>query len=359
MACDPIDPPLTDEQKAELKQLTGGIIRIQSNRFIKELMREKGITLGRNKSEFEANLLDAIDNSCISLDDVKAWLDDVEGWGNQYVYLYGVSDKLRSYLTPTKIRNAAKRNGWENKLNAHTELEFEDEPQLNSISFKDGVLRITWQEGTESWTPDDTRTYQKEEGLDLYEYRAHRQVQDRVITRFVVRLDLGLAAILVPHPIRGRERSVAKEEVERVVDALMSLAALDDEQLDLSVVARNMDQASFENADDDDPGTFIRPQKSRLSAGGSYVEFGAMSANKAYGAEGPVVAVRDSIKTAKEQEEFDADSGVFLFGPGRGIEKRVRAELHGAGDRIRFRAQMRADEVWTILAEIAKFRDGP
>ena len=354
MDCEPLDPPPTDEEKSQLKRLTGGIIRVQGNRFIKELLRARGITIGRNKAEFEANLLAAIDRGCLGLDDVRSWLGSVEGWGNQHVYLYGISDALRSKLTVTRVKNAVKRAGWEDKWDAETVMDFPDLPQLTSISFDGNVLRVVWQEGTQNWTPDGDKNYQKEEGLDLYEYRAFRQIEDRVITRFVVHLDRGLAALLLPQPIRGQEHTTAIDEAKQVIKALMSLKALEDEQLDLSIVARNMDQESFKTAGD--PEAFIRPQKSRLRAGASYVEFGARSEKKAYAAEEAIRNVRDSIETPAEQKKFKSDVGVFLLGPGKGLERRIRAELHRSGHRIRFKAQMDAAEVWLILSEIAEHK---
>jgi hypothetical protein len=45
-------PPLpTPAQVANLKRLAAGIIRVQGNRFIKELLRDKGIRIGVNKDD--------------------------------------------------------------------------------------------------------------------------------------------------------------------------------------------------------------------------------------------------------------------------------------------------------------------
>ena len=65
---DPQVPP-TPSQIADLKRLAAGIIRVQGNRFIKELLRDKGIRIGVNKDDFERNLSEAIETGKLGLED--------------------------------------------------------------------------------------------------------------------------------------------------------------------------------------------------------------------------------------------------------------------------------------------------
>jgi hypothetical protein len=46
--------------------------------------------MGVRKEQFKANLLRAINTDHIGLADVTGWLEEVEGWGEQSVYLYNV-----------------------------------------------------------------------------------------------------------------------------------------------------------------------------------------------------------------------------------------------------------------------------
>ncbi|MGH8643154.1 MAG: hypothetical protein ACREX4_01315 [Gammaproteobacteria bacterium] len=86
------NPPAlpTLDQVANLKRLAAGIIRVQGNRFIKELLRDKGIRIGVNKDDFERTLTEAIETGKLGLEDIDNWLKLVEGWGNQHVYLYNI-----------------------------------------------------------------------------------------------------------------------------------------------------------------------------------------------------------------------------------------------------------------------------
>lgn len=344
----------TPAQVADLKRLAAGIIRAQGNRFIKELLREKGIRIGVNKGDFERNLTKAIETGKLRLNDVDEWLKCLEGWGNQHVYLYSISPKLRRDLTEANIRRRVQAAGLEKVWHGATLLAFPDEPNLTSISFTNSVLRLVWQEASPGWTPVPEKNYIKEEGLDTFEYRAWRKVERRAITRFEAHVDKGLAGLFIVDPIQGNEHQKAIDEAKRVISALMDLPELEAGQIDISVVSRNLDQNNIPN--NDTPNPDVRAQKSRLVSGGSYVEFAAKSPGKAYWEEPAIQNLRKSVK-ANQLPAYQGTDGVFIFqaSPG-GLTRPLRVLLYGNGDRVRLWAQMNADEVWTILTKLSTYR---
>lgn len=351
------DVPPSPEEVGTLKRLAAGIIRAQGNRFIKELMRDHDITLGANKDDFELNLMAAIEAGDLRLADVDVWLDSVEGWGNQHVYLYALTSTMMRNLTEPKLRDAVDVAGLGELWNAPTVLEFPDEPDLTSISFIDGSLRLVWQEASPGWTPVPDRDFTEEEGLDTYEYRAYRSIERRAVTRFEARKDLGLAALFIADPIQGDEHKLAVTEAKDKIGRLMDLSSLNANQLDISVVSRNMDQRNVpSNAN---PNPAIKTQKARLSSGGSYVEFAANSKDKGYAEENAVRDVRNSIRP-QQLAAFQGATGVFVFQPGAGnpaLGRELRVQLYGSDDRIRLWAQMDVAEVWSILEEISTYQD--
>src|SRR6267378_7505938 len=190
----------TPAEIEDLKRLAAGIIRAQGNRFVKDLLRSKDIHIGANKDEFQANLTAAIESGELTLTDVRAWLASVEGWGDQHVYLYNISSTLRRELTEPKIRQRVSGAKLDTVWNGETALAFPEEPQLTSISFNDSVLRLVWQEASPDWAPAPEKNFQKEEGLDLYEYRAFRKVEWRAITRFEARVKEEIAGLFIADP---------------------------------------------------------------------------------------------------------------------------------------------------------------
>lgn len=338
----------------DLKRLAAGIIREQGNRFIKELLRAKDIRIGTNKAEFERNVVDAIETRRLTLNDVADWLTDVEGWGNQHVYLYKLSTTLQRQLTKPRIRERVRAAGLDKVWEGQTVSAFPDVPELTSVSFTDSILRLIWQESSPGWTPAPEKNYIEEEGLDIFEYRAWRKVERRTITRFEVHLDKGLAGLFVASPIEGEEHRAALNEAKRVIAMLMNLAELERKQLDISVVARNLDQQNLPtNAA---PHPSVKTQKSRLTSGGAYVEFAANSIDKAFWEEPAIKSVRNSVRAA-QLADFQG-TGVFLFQPGAdtNLDRPLRVQLYGKDNRIRLWAQMDAREVWAILLNLSTYQ---
>jgi hypothetical protein len=346
----------TPHQIAELKRLAAGIIRVQGNRFIKELLRNKEIRLGTNKDDFERNLNEAIESGQLVLADVEEWLTTIEGWGDQHVYLYKISPTLQSELTKTNIRERVKQAGFDHVWNQSTALTFPQEPVLTSISFNNSVFRVIWQETSPAWTPTPEKNYEKDEGLDTFEYRAYRRVEQRIITRFEAHLDKGLAGLFIPKPIQGSEHQTAINEAMRVLEQLLDLQTLQEGQLDVSIISKNLDQANATGNQQLKPA--ITTQKSRLSSGGSYVEFAAEDNDKGYGDEPAIQNVRLSVRS-QQLKSFQGTESVFIFQPEStpgSLTRPLRVQLYGRGKkRIRLWAQMNSGEVWTILTKLSKY----
>lgn len=353
---DPPGPP-TKGEIAALKRLAEGIIRDQGNRFIKELLRDKKIRIGDTKEDFLVNLNDAIESGKLRLSDVAQWLESVEGWGNQHVYLYNISTTLRKDLTKPRIAQRVQGNATLKKVwDAATVLAFPDEPKLTSVSFNDSVLRLIWQEASPGWTAVTDKDYRKEEGLDLFEYRAFRMLERRIITRFEAHLDKGLAALFIPVPIEGDEHKVAINEAQRVIQLLMDLPALKRGLFDIGIVTRNFDQQNLPN--NVTPIPAVKTRRSRLTSGDAYVEFAANNPDNAFWEEPAILAVRSSVHAA-QLGAFHGTEGVFIFQPESGpnaLTRPLRVQLYAKDNRIRLWKQMDAAEVWTILGKINAYQ---
>jgi hypothetical protein len=103
----------------------------------------------------------------------------------------------------------------------------------------------------------------------------------------------------------------------------------------------------------------VKAQKSRLTSGGSYVEFAANSRDKAYWEEPAIQNVRKSVKTPEQLLAFQGTDGVFIFQEGAGpdaLSRPLRVQLYAKGNRIRLWAQMNVDEVWTILGKVTTYQ---
>ena len=53
-----------------------------------ELLCDNGLPIGATKKDFQANINKAIDEDHLTRAMIEEWLKEVEGWGNQHLYLY-------------------------------------------------------------------------------------------------------------------------------------------------------------------------------------------------------------------------------------------------------------------------------
>src|SRR5205807_163111 len=141
-------------EREELTTLVQGIVRLQGNAFIRSLLRKLNIKLGVTKAEFEKSLLEAIESGQLQRHHVGQWLEEVEGWGNQHVYLYKVPPALAQqtlWSDPKKVERKAIQGGIGKAWDAQTALEFPAKRALTRISFSGDALSLTWHQGVSSW----------------------------------------------------------------------------------------------------------------------------------------------------------------------------------------------------------------
>jgi hypothetical protein len=332
----------------QLKMLVSQIILAQGNVFIKELLRKTpGVRIGITKADFERNLMKAIDDGTISQEHIEEWLAEVEGWGNQHIYLYKVPVALAKdslWSDASKIQKKVATAGFGDLWNTPSSFEFPEVQKLTGIQFDGSNLRLTWHQG-QSWLDrDKTKDYTQEIEGDEYEFHAYRRRAERAVMRFELALPLRLAAIFVQTPWGDVEHELALKEVEKIASSIFDFAAL--QEYKVSVAIKHLDQLGL----DDRKGEYgIQPSMARLDAPGAYVEFGS-SGQKSYQDFTPVRDVRRALKPAF----FTGNKSDFTFSsaPKNALSNKIRVSFYGRDDRIRLWMQMKAQEVWEILRMI-------
>jgi hypothetical protein len=190
----PATKQVTDvERKKDLKQIVQSVIVGQGNEFIKELLRGNGIKIGVTKADFVKNLNTAIDEDKLTLSIIEEWLNEVEGWGSQHIYLYG---PLKLSLENAREKVLASK--YARLFNRPSSYEFPAELALTSITIGDDLLSLTWHIGNSEWVRASGKDYQEEEDGDLYEYRAYRHFSDRSVVRFEWHITNPYCAIFLP-----------------------------------------------------------------------------------------------------------------------------------------------------------------
>lgn len=292
----------------------------------------------------------AIDDGTIRREHIEEWLAEVEGWGNQHIYMYKVPATIAKdsqWSDAGKIQNKVAKAGFGELWNAPTSLEFPEVQKLTAIQFDGSNLRLSWHQGQSWLVRDKTKDYTEEIDGDEYEFHAHRRRAERAVMRFELALPLRLAAIFIQTPWAEAEHETALKEVEKIASSILDFTAL--EEYKVSPAIKHLDQLGL---DDRKGECGIQPSMARLDAPGAYVEFGS-SGQKSYQDFTPVRDVRRALKPAF----FTGNKSDFTFSsaPKNALSRKVRVTFYGKEDRIRLWMQLKAQEVWEILRMIKAY----
>jgi hypothetical protein len=313
----------------------------QGNIFIRELLRTKRLPIGTKKEDFENNLLEAIEAGKLQLDEIQNWLDEVEGWGNQHIYLYHcpettASDPLWQSVDAIKKRIPAQdRALWD-----ATSLVFPESWTLTSISYDNESLNYVWHRRLTTLLRKPKMDRRERIDGDWYQFRAHLERPDRAVMRFVLHLRLRIAAVFMQIPVEGDAHDEALDWIRQATKTMLDWNVL--LPISTSDIIKNLDQAALENQK-----SKVRSQKTRLMDADNYIEFANTSEGGEYRQSEAVRAVRRAVKP----RSFAGSSGVFWYKTTTStqLERSVKIEISGENHRLKLWAQMKANEVWEIL----------
>jgi len=333
---------LAEENRTAVRRLVQSVVIAQGNIFIRDLLRRMKIPMGVRKEQFEANLLQAVDAGQIGIDDVTKWLEEVEGWGEQSVYLYNVSKTIeddplwKSVESVKRTLSPGHRELWNAKS-----LEFPDTWKLTGISYDDRSLRYIWHRRLETLVRRPDKDRREEIDGETYEFKAYLVRDDRSVLRFVLQLEKRLAAVFMQIPAVGNAHADALNMVRDATKQLVNWGVL--KTFGASNVIKNLDQAALHDA----VGAKVKSKKTRLSHASNYVEFANTSEKGSYSQSAPVRSVRLAVKPGN----FAGSTGIFLYTARThtSAERLVTFEIFGEESRILLRAQLKAEEVWDIL----------
>lgn len=313
--------------KAQLKELANKVVVAQRNTFIKELLRSNGAKIGATKDDFVNNIAAAIDAGLLSQDMLEAWLADIEGWGDQHLYL----------VEPPKVDAANLADGiaaspHAGALDAATSLEFPDVLELKRITLDASGLSMVWHQSKEGWNRWRCKDFVEEAGRDRFRFDAYRQRFDRSIVRYAWNFGDRYSAILI-----HRNTEIDHDQVFKDMRAVLTSIGCPD----AAFVRIPLSQA-VKNAATKGKGT----HSARFELDAGYVEVASTLAEGGIDAVEPVRIVLQNVDTSK----FDRAQGMLHFATDDdGTSQRVAVQVYGSEARLRICAQCKREDVSQIL----------
>lgn len=340
----------TASEKAHLKELVSGIVLAQGNVFIKELLRDKGLTIGRTKEDFARHLAAAVDGGDLQLEDVEPWLAQVEGWGEQHIYLWRLPASLVPdglFTSEPLLRRRLGRAGLEPLLGAPSTLAFPDQQELTGIRQADDSIRFVWHKGQETWerTKDHDKQPAVEDDGEVYRYEAYRQRRDRTVMRLELHREPRLAAAFLQVPWNRAAHEEARSCMARKVKAVVDIDKL--EPVGLSDAVKRLAQDSDPPDSTADGPANLKPIQARLDDGLAAVAFESLKKDHAYT---DSTIIRQAWR-ALRRDKLTATMGLFTWVRPAPLGA-VRFGLFSLERRIHVRTQLRSSDVWDLLGRI-------
>lgn len=200
--------------KQQLKELGRKVAVAQGNAFIKELLRDSGARIGATKEDFANNLDSAIEEDIITQDKLEAWLAQVEGWGDQHLYLFQVPD-----IEAVALASGIAASPYAGVLGAGASLDFPKGLELKHIGLGQAGLSMEWHQSREGWNRWTPKDYIVAEGLQRFRFEAYRQRFDRSVVRFEWHFAENYCAILI-HRNPDIDHAAVLKEVDAVLWAI-------------------------------------------------------------------------------------------------------------------------------------------
>lgn len=313
--------------KPELKELAQKVIVAQGNSFIKELLRSCGAKIGATKEDFAANLNVAIEDDVLSQEVLEKWLAEIEGWGDQHLYLLKSPE-----VDPNAIADSVAKSPYADALNAIASLDFPDKLQLKHIALDAIGLSMVWHQRKEGWNRWRPKDFVQDEGLERYRFDAYRQRFDRSVVRYEWRFNEPYSAVLI-----HRNTDINHGEVLAEIRAALRVLGFPDHpfsRISLSQavkIAANQDKGMH---------------STRFELDSGYVEVASTLPEGGIESVEPVRLVLQSVDTS----QFDRAQGMLHFAAEEhGISRRVAVQVFGSEGRLRIWAQCKREDVFQLL----------
>lgn len=321
----------------QLKALVRHVVAAQGNGFIKELLRECDSRIGVTKENFIANLEVAIDEGTLTQARLEAWLAEVEGWGDQFVYVLEPPS-----VKPHAVAGLLVNSPVAGLIDAPPSLDFPDNLELKLVKYDDTGLSMLWHQRKEGWNRWPARDFQKQEDLDLIRFDAYRQRLDRSAVRFEWQYGAPYCAIMIQ-----RSADIDHPAVFESIQAVFANVLTSHEPLKRIMLMEAL-RNSAKHAGS--------VQSTRYEMASGYVELGSLVPGGGIGAVEPVRVVLQSV----DVDQFDRAKGYLNFASEEhGTSRNFSVEVFGNEAKMRIWAQCKREDVVTMLNLIMELNKTP
>ena len=338
-------PNSTDQTTAIHNALA--IAKAQGLLFIREFLRQQKhqgikVNIGTNKSASLDNLKSALLAGTIELPALEAWINEVEGWGQQHVYLFALPKafiervKTNPQSTLTQLVNESPHR---DLLQATDQFTFPTTMELQQIKVNQAALEVIWRQQASNALRVKAKDLPIQEiDGDWYEFRAFRITPSRQVMRFLFTPQTGAAALYIQLPL-GQTHRLAHSTAVACIQSMLQLPELPVKNLATPIKTMDrLDLASGPNP------LNLQAHSTKFSTDGGSIEF---TANQHISGFKQIESMR-LVRRSLNEADFTGDTGHFNIHLDQ-TDRIIQMSVSARHNKCYFKAQMSGLEMRRII----------
>jgi hypothetical protein len=189
--------------------------------FTQGFLRTRGLPFSGTKAKLRERLEGYLSDGRLDAPDLVRLLNEIEGWGNQHIYLYKGADQLiEPWLKEGSVRERLADLGLADLFNRQRPLVLPEETTLSSIEWTPERVRFVWVEKRQ-WEERASEEDIEEEGMV---WRAYRINVSRSLIAFDWDLISGHAMLMIQRLPRGTKYHPIRDRFEKELEPIVGLS---------------------------------------------------------------------------------------------------------------------------------------
>lgn len=200
-------------------------------RLLKGFLQEHQLPTSGIKESIHKRITEAVADGKVAVTELIELLNDLEGWGNQHIYLYRSNRAAQAWDSEQKVQAILKKNNLLHLFNRRNPVVLPAKAHISSIRHTAEQVRIQWIEKRE-WR-ERTPEYDKREGRRFWQ--AYLEHTARGITTFDWDLLSGHAALMIRRLPTGSDYDEVCKRFEKELEPLVGISGFQKLKLTQSI----------------------------------------------------------------------------------------------------------------------------
>lgn len=301
--------------------------------FVQDFLRNRGLPFSGTKEKLRERLEGYLAEGSLAASDLVQLLDQIEGWGDQHVYLYKAYDQaIEPWLREDSTRDRVRTVGLEKQFGRLLPLVLPEEMSLSSIDWTPERVRFVWVEKRQ-W---EERVPEEDIVKDDMVWRAYRIKVSRGLIAFDWDLVSGYAMLMIRRLPRGTRYDHIRSQFEKLLEPIVGISRFERVRVSQAIGAVELS------------GEVRRRQIAYQTRRGGKASFTSASRSGDTSADPALQGAVDSLRG-----ETAGVLGNFYWLPGRdGLASELHCKLYAADHRVGVFGEHEERDVRYVISRI-------